>query len=420
MPDQVLGLRLFTNRGRALIARALKSTPGDNGTVQRDGVTYEKVNVLYLDDPFSSGTLKGFFGRSDDGAEGKIFRLGIIWGRLPEVTAEEAEGQFLETTDTIDGEDRAILQTDALQQMQQKLNAAQKALEQKDGQISELQKLRENKPFGEAQCGFFSARDKGWPGGENARARCWVDFARNYAAPPKLLFGLSIIDAEHHRNRVLSLGFPEVKPNGFSVLAEAVNGCYGHNMGCNWMTLPDDLHMETGIVHTYGTNQADFDGFSRHVFFSQSFPTPPKVCIWLQAFEWTGGDFISIKCYPQEVSCDSFVMRVESWANRRFRNVKLQYLAYPAEEDGKRVKSGRNTVNRAQKEQSLQYPYYGGPFKNTPKTFIAISEIDFGIDKNLRFRCSANAPNNEQLAWKFGTWDDTNMDHAEVQWIALE
>ena len=97
----------------------------------------------------------------------------------------------------------------------------------------------------------------------------------------------------------------------------------------------------------------------------------------------------------------------------------MQYLAYPAEEDGKRVKSGRNTVVRSQTVVK-RAPFYGQPFKNQPKTFIAISEMDFSLHRNLRLRCSAIALNNKELEWSSGTWFDSDMRHAEVQWIAIE
>lgn len=128
----MLGLRLFTNRGRGLIARALHSEPGEKGMVIRDGVAYENVSVLYMDIPFNSGCIKGFFGRSDNISDGKIYRLGIIWCRLPEMTANEAEAQFTDTGDTVDSEDLALLQKDhtavsrSLQKTHQKLIVAQK------------------------------------------------------------------------------------------------------------------------------------------------------------------------------------------------------------------------------------------------------------------------------------------------------
>lgn len=73
---------------------------------------YENVSVLYLDVPFSSGTVKGFFGRSEDSSGGKIFRLGLIWCRMPEMTSDEAEGRFGDVADTVDSEDLAELQKD--------------------------------------------------------------------------------------------------------------------------------------------------------------------------------------------------------------------------------------------------------------------------------------------------------------------
>jgi hypothetical protein len=272
----------------------------------------------------------------------------------------------------------------------------------------------------EAQCGSFSAKDKGWRDGENSFARCSVEFPVRYPTPPKLLFGMSVADAESNKPRCLSLTFPEVNAGGFSVQAAAWSGCRGYHIGCNWLTLPEDLHLETGMIHTYGGNRADYDTFNQQVFFSQSFASPPIVCVWIQEFEWHGMDFMSIKCGAFDITSHSFNLKIDSWASRRFKNARVQYIAYPAEENGKRVKSGRNTVVRSQREVVNRAPFYGQPFKNQPKTFIAISEMDFSCGRNLRFRCSANAPNNKELEWTYGTWGDTDMDHAEVQWIAIE
>lgn len=125
---QILGLRLFTNRGRALIARALQSKPGEKDSVFRDGIEYESVKVSYLDMPFNSGSIIGFFGKSDD-TDGKIYRLGIIWCKMSEMKAEDAEVPFSSTGDTVDSEDFALLekdQTAGTKSLQDKLTAAQK------------------------------------------------------------------------------------------------------------------------------------------------------------------------------------------------------------------------------------------------------------------------------------------------------
>jgi len=231
---------------------------------------------------------------------------------------------------------------------------------------------------------------------------------------------LNCIDAASNKARALSLGHHEVNAGGFTVQAAAWSGCFGYEIGCSWLTLPSDMHLETGMVYTFSAGRTNSPDCDQHIWFPQAFDSPPKIAVWIQEFEYHQNDYMSIKCFATEITPNSFHLRIESWANRKFTNVRVQWLAYPAEEDGKRVKASRNMVLRAQKETSNRAPFYGQPFKNTPKTFIAVSELDFGIDRNLRFRCSANAPNNRELEWKYGTWDDTNMDHAEVQWLAIE
>ena len=135
--SQVLGLRLFTNRGRGLIARAFHSEPDlTNKTIVRDGVEYENVSVLYLDVPFSLGSIKGFFGRSNDNAQSsRIWRLGLVWGRIAEEFVDDAAEHFGDTGNMIDSEDLALLQKDQttgrdkLAAAQNDAQAAQKKLE---------------------------------------------------------------------------------------------------------------------------------------------------------------------------------------------------------------------------------------------------------------------------------------------------
>lgn len=78
---RVLSVCLYTNRGRRLLGQAVRNEVLPGGRVRKDGVEYEAVKTLFLDSAFSSGTLKGFFGRvSTDAEAGGIIRLGIVWG----------------------------------------------------------------------------------------------------------------------------------------------------------------------------------------------------------------------------------------------------------------------------------------------------------------------------------------------------
>lgn len=193
------------------------------------------------------------------------------------------------------------------------------------------------------------------------------------------------------------------------------------------MTLPGDLHLEYGSVDTAGEIGLK-EKFRRRVTFNQKFASRPKICVWLQAVDYpsssedgcSANTWTSLRAYVDDLNDDSFTLCLETWDNRKFRNVRAGWFAYPTEEDGKRVRHGRDRVVRAQKQLKHKAPFYNQPFSRTPATFIAISEIDFQRGKNFRFDCKASAPNNRELEWEYGTWDDSDMDHCEITWIAIE
>lgn len=249
-----------------------------------------------------------------------------------------------------------------------------------------------------------------------------IEFTRAYSKSPRLLFGLNSVDAEGNRPRMMSLSKPEVTAKGFRIEASSLSMCNGFDMGCSWLTLPNDLHLETAMINTYALNRETTD-FEQHVYFSQSFDAQPEVVVWFQEFEWPSNDWMSIKCSAVEINEHSFKLRIESWAGRRFKNARVQYLAYE-KEDSNRIKSGRGHVTRQDKERDEGRVGFRGTtgteFKGTPKTFIAISELDFNGARNLRFRSEMKAVNNMEMTSKYGTWDDSDMDHGDIVWIAID
>ncbi|EXJ55901.1 hypothetical protein A1O7_08832 [Cladophialophora yegresii CBS 114405] len=93
---RVLSVCMYTNRGRRLLGQAVKNDIMPGGKVSKDSVVYENIHTVYLDNAFSTGTLKGFFGRLDTNeTNGGILRLGLIWGdststKLSNTVAEPA------------------------------------------------------------------------------------------------------------------------------------------------------------------------------------------------------------------------------------------------------------------------------------------------------------------------------------------
>ena len=98
----------------------------------------------------------------------------------------------------------------------------------------------------------------------------------------------------------------------------------------------------------------------------------------------------------------------------------MGWFAYPAEEDGKRVKTGRERILRAAGNTTSTIKFYGQPFSRKPGMLAALAELDFGNNANLRLHTEVTNVTNESMSFQLGTWADTNMDHAEVTWIAIQ
>ncbi|CAK4024480.1 Hypothetical predicted protein [Lecanosticta acicola] len=90
---RIIALQLHTNRGRNFIGQADVCSVEDKAHL-RDGTKYTDVQTRFFDVPLKYGTLKGFYGRTDDTA---IWRLGLIWGDLGR---DEGFDGFTENTTT--------------------------------------------------------------------------------------------------------------------------------------------------------------------------------------------------------------------------------------------------------------------------------------------------------------------------------
>lgn len=83
----VTSIKLYTNRGRSLIATAKEDRFISETSSRRDGVEYNDLITTSWDSPLISGFIKGFWGRSNERRDnGRIYRLGILWGDIVPVS----------------------------------------------------------------------------------------------------------------------------------------------------------------------------------------------------------------------------------------------------------------------------------------------------------------------------------------------
>ena len=237
-----------------------------------------------------------------------------------------------------------------------------------------------------------------------------------------MLFGLSHIDLDKNQDRKAIRGeIKEVTLTGFAAKVHSFDGSNCFATDISWLAMPNDgIHLEYGSCNTYEEVAGGVSVIMRRMHFTESFDSPPKVCCRLTEINKTGPECFSLKTWSKDITTTGFTLVIESWANRTFDGARIGWFAYDTKEDAMQVKSGTSLANRRKREAKFSAEFYGTPFTARPATFIAISEIDFGLGGNIRATAEIQDVTASKMDCSCGTWLDSDMDHIGITWIALE
>ena len=406
---RVLAVRLYTNHGRRLLAQAAKNEVGQNGTITKDGIQYEKVTSIYVDAPLPKATFRGFFGRCDDSGDKGLVRLGLIWGDLykaPSATNSEGVG----SSSSFDY--GAQSDTDEVQTLKNELAQKERTLQDA---------LRGKKTVTIAQAG--RSEPSQWnPDKSNMLDLTLVKFSNPYLVAPRMMSGITRLDQKASQAIQTKMTHQDVTATGFNLLTETF-GTPSYGSAAGWMALPEnDVHIETGIYDTYGVPRFSENQTSRgRVAFSRRFDRAPTVWTWIYELNMPRG-WHSLGTEVTGMNEDRFDFCVRTWECRSFTGVRIGWVAFDAGRND-RVKSGTIVARRGTCLLTGRVTFDSTSFSKTPAVFMALKKIDAGDDKNLRLDGKVTNVSPAGFDYSCGTWassDDHNMDHAEWVWIAIE
>ena len=298
--------------------------------------------------------------------------------------------------------------------------------EAKDKKIAELEtqltnaNAKHSTAIEYAQSGRNSAAMGGFQKGADSSAKFVVPFAAPYLKPPRVIHGISHFDLESGRRRAFCGSLNDVTKSGMAYHAATWGGSFGYGFEISWMTLPENgIHFEHG---SYDAIQPGAKALSNRMFFSKPFVNGPPIvrCWFYEVNKKADTEWFSLKTFASNITDRSFTINVESWAGRDFDDARVCWIAYDSAEDGKRVKSACETVTRAVKTSVGRVNFPGQPFSKIPAVFCAYSQIDMGPDRNLRGHSEISSWDTNGMTRSFGSWGDTDMDHVEVVWLAVE
>ncbi|KAK4221372.1 hypothetical protein QBC38DRAFT_513609 [Podospora fimiseda] len=301
----ILSIQLFTNRGRSLVAQSAQSKPLGEGRALKDGHEFDKIKIVHFDNPFSKGTLKGFYGRDQD-ATGKpgVYRLGCIWGDiLPEA-----------------------------------LPAGPVAPPNSD--------LRRIIPSRYGQTG--------WTSYDNGTGTHGARFGITYPTSPKVIYALSEVRSTHSSANepagwnMGNDGVPDVTTTGFTSTTRKVGGDQIHIIEYSWLSLPDnEVNFNVGY-HDFESEITDSQlnaSGSYNVVFAKEYKTVPATpAIWCVSLDYTGGGHLEAN--PRLVGSVSnlttkgFTLTIKSWGGSRHAGNVWGWCVWDKEYDGIKVKAG--------------------------------------------------------------------------------
>jgi len=142
------------------------------------------------------------------------------------------------------------------------------------------------------------------------------------------------------------------------------------------------------------------------ITFPRPYKGPPKVACWftqiLQPHER-----LAITCSTTEVKRNSFVLSVTVPQGCEFEHAKVMWLAWDAEHDGKKIRSGSTEVKSEGKHAGVDHTWQDGPLpRELLKPFIGICSLDFENkrDCNLGVFCDVRQSSKSGFNWDAVSW----------------
>ena len=385
-------LKLFTNRGRSLVATAKEDGFTSDNSALRDGVEYTGLTTTTVDSPLKAGFIKGFWGRSNEKRNsGRIYRLGFVWGDVVAVSL-------------------ILLKILSRMMFDSPVQTGQASIE------------REEAPVYSATSGLITMTGSAAvPAGQTKDVQ--VSFFRIFTETPRILHGLKTLDIEVTNNtpRFYSrLSDPSLQ--GFRTTFDAPNSAptvYG-----NYLTLPkNDIHSETGIFNTSVLYKQITENVKQRINFAQELTAPPTVRCWIQGPDATStfvGDY-NLSISATGITNDAFTLAASS--TKQFTSVIVGWLAYDSKEDGKRVQCGSVNItdSNAQRRSETEVTFTGTPFAKVPASFIGCNSYTVGEENWVRWKSDVVEVTKEKIKVACGcTANPTSMLQYSYVWIVME
>lgn len=167
----------------------------------------------------------------------------------------------------------------------------------------------------------------------------FVPFTLPFTSPPDILLGLQKLDLKKGASTLgIDTHASNITARGFTIHASTTRDTTINEAVLQWMAVPRTTPAWTTDYQSghFGTLSARDRSDTGHVLnvgdvkFAHPYTSPPRVVVWIHAFDFDAGRGWRLHAYPSNIRGAGFTVNVNTWSNTLLYSANVSWVAWPA------------------------------------------------------------------------------------------
>ena len=241
---------------------------------------------------------------------------------------------------------------------------------------------------------------------------------------PNVTWGINLVDMDKGTNQRVNTFVDNLKPAGFQAHINTWGDTKFYRGGIDWF-VPDDCDFQTGSFdtqedHPYQDNKPKT---TKKVVFRRPFAAPPKVVVWLRAWDIEKTANFRVTTYVDSITATDFALHIDTWGDSRLFSAAANWIAYPADKIG--VSSGAYSTSdvRSPNDKTLTNSKAitfdaSAKFEAPPVVMTGITAIDFDRTMNVRIKLTEDGISKTGFTWHIDSWGNSIFYAGNAMYLA--
>ncbi|KAJ3569384.1 hypothetical protein NP233_g5085 [Leucocoprinus birnbaumii] len=255
-----------------------------------------------------------------------------------------------------------------------------------------------------------------------------IFFSRTFVDPPRLPLGLCELDIDRKANISANAMVEDITKESakYDITSESQTILY-QATSMSYNLAPGNLEILSGH-HMRNMTGTPKGPESVRIDFDHPFVTPPKVLVFIRAFDFNKDRNWRLETTASCVDTEGFTLNIRTWGDSILYAAQATWVAYP--EDRQHIFSA--SVHTEDLEQALAWDRpldrfrgeikFSTEFWERPVVFVALNKFD--IDCRCNFTLKIDVPQNSVtttgLKWRFTPEDNRRLYLAGATIIAVD